>query len=146
MYFFKKLFKWYIAYLSQVYVKFNLLVLIINIYFQYNLVSFSEFTKPPFVVRESGYGNFEIVVDIFFKGFNVKDPARKTQLQVEKSNNWISKLLLEIFDQNWWFFCQLKTKLGLVFVHLRRLFVSNSNIKTHFGYFSFLLKFIIVQC
>merc|ERR1711962_543099 len=40
-----------------------------------------EFTKPPFVVRESGYGNFEIVVDIFFKGFNVKDPARKTQLQ-----------------------------------------------------------------
>ena len=40
-----------------------------------------EFTKPPFVVNESGYGNFEIVVEIYFKGFNAKDPSRKTQLQ-----------------------------------------------------------------
>jgi len=39
-----------------------------------------EFTKPPFVVRESGYGNFEIIVDIYFKGLVAKDPARKIQI------------------------------------------------------------------
>jgi hypothetical protein len=42
---------------------------------------FSEFTKPPYVVRESGYGNFEINVDIYFKGIKDKDPARRTQMQ-----------------------------------------------------------------
>ena len=40
-----------------------------------------EFTKPPYVVRESGYGNFEINVDIYFKGIKSKDPAKKTQMK-----------------------------------------------------------------
>ena len=40
-----------------------------------------EFTKSPYVVRESGYGNFEINVDIYFKGIKDKDPARRTQMQ-----------------------------------------------------------------
>ena len=33
------------------------------------------------MVRESGYGNFEINVDIYFKGIKDKDPARRTQMQ-----------------------------------------------------------------
>ena len=32
------------------------------------------------MVRESGYGNFEINVDIYFKGIKSKDPAKKTQM------------------------------------------------------------------
>ena len=33
------------------------------------------------MVRESGYGNFEINVDIYFKGIKSKEPSKKTQLK-----------------------------------------------------------------
>merc|ERR1712062_415869 len=35
------------------------------------------FREPPFVVKESGYGNFEILVEIYFKGLSDKDAIRK---------------------------------------------------------------------
>ena len=33
------------------------------------------------MVRETGYGNFGIDVDIYFKGIDSEDPAKKTHLQ-----------------------------------------------------------------
>ena len=38
-------------------------------------------TKPPYVVRGDGNSNFGIKVDIFFKGMNEKDSAKKITKQ-----------------------------------------------------------------
>ena len=42
---------------------------------------FSVLTKPPYVVRGDGNRNFGIKVDIFFKGMNEKDSAKKITKQ-----------------------------------------------------------------
>ena len=43
----------------------------------------SVLREPPFVIKESGYAGFEIMVDFYFKGLSEKDSARRARVSYD---------------------------------------------------------------
>ena len=44
------------------------------------MIHFSVMREPPFLIKESGYAGFEILVDFYFKGLSEKDGARRSRV------------------------------------------------------------------
>ena len=51
--------------------------------FSYVSKLFSVIREPPFVIKESGYAGFEILVDFYFKGLSEKDTARRAKVNYD---------------------------------------------------------------